>query len=77
MIDVLDAIEAGQTLTAAIAAHRLTFGVGAESIEHVNRYRDALIGGRYEVVRAVQAAFDIPEQMLGAGSIDRAELRRR
>lgn len=77
VIDVLDAVEAGQTLTAAVAAHRLTFGVGAEAVEHVNRHRDALVGGRDEVVRAVQAALDIPEQMLGAGPVDGAELGRR
>lgn len=75
MIDVFDAVQTRQTLTAAVATNRLAFRVGSQSIEHVNRDGDALIGGWDKIVWAVQASFHIPEQMFRPRAVDGAELR--
>lgn len=58
------------------AAYRLAIGIGSEPVEHVNRDGDALISRWDEVMRTVEAAFDVPEQMLRTRTVNRTDLGR-
>lgn len=77
VIDVFDAVQAGQTLATAVAANRRALGISSQSVEHINRHRNALVGARYKIVRAVQTSLDVPKQMFRSRAVNRSVLRRR